>query len=239
MIRESGEEPDSFVFRCNKTGFVLNLSGRVDLFLTQEVSMIPSERMDRAFAMARELHKDQKRKNIPTPFLSHPMTVASLVLENSDDEDLVIIALLHDVVEDAGGLPTLERVREQFGDRIADGVNWLSDSSESPRPPKRERNLAYMQKMLDAPEELVVVSCCDKIANLRSMAADYLILGDAIWSAYSLPPEETVANYQNLLKIYKQRLGNHRVVMLLVQALTTVCEIYNKFVENNKSKGKS
>ncbi len=197
--------------------------------------MTPSERMDKAFAMARELHKDQKRKNIPTPFISHPMTVAALVLENSDDEDLVITALLHDVVEDAGGLPTLERVRAEFGDTIADNIMWLTDSVETPRPPKRERNLAYIKKMLECPEDILVVSCCDKITNLRNMASDYLILGDNIWSAYSLSPEETVANYHNLLKVYRQRLGNHRVVLLLVQALATVCELYNQYTQNQKS----
>ena len=198
--------------------------------------MTPSERMDRAFSMARELHKDQKRKNIPTPFISHPMTVAALVIENSDDEDLVITALLHDVVEDAGGLATLERVRAEFGDKIAENILWLSDSTETPRPPKRERNLAYIQKMLEAPEEIVLISCCDKIANLRSMAADHLILGNAIWSAYSLSPEETVANYQNLLQIYRRRLNNHRVVLLLAQALTAVCEIYNQ-LKDEKPEG--
>lgn len=196
--------------------------------------MTPSERMDRAFAMARELHKDQKRKNIPTPFIAHPMTVAALVIENSDDEDLVITALLHDVVEDAGGLPTLERVREEFGDTIANNVLWLSDSSDIPRPPKRERNTIYLQKMLEAPQDVVLVSCCDKIANLRNMAADYLILGDEMWKAYSLSPDETIANYQNLLKIYKERLGNHRVVLLLAQALTAVCTLFNQLQNNTQ-----
>ncbi len=205
--------------------------------------MTPSERMDKAFALARELHRDQKRKNIPTPFIAHPMTVAALVIENSDDEDLVITALLHDVVEDAGGLPTLERVRQQFGDTIADNIMWLSDSAETPRPPKRERNTMYIQKMLEAPENIVLISCCDKISNLRSMAADYLILGDEIWKAYSLSPDETIANYQNLLQIYRMRLGNHRVVLLLAQALTAVCELYNNLKNNtelyNELKNKS
>lgn len=195
--------------------------------------MTPTERLDQAFAMARALHKDQKRKNIPTPYISHPMTVAALVIENSDNEDLVITALLHDVVEDAGGMETLERVRLAFGDTIANNILWLSDSVQTPRPPKRERNLVYLQKMLEAPEDIVLVSCCDKIANLRSMASDYLLLGQAIWGAYSLSPEETIANYQNLLRIYQQRLHNHRVVLLLAQALTAVCEIYQAYEPKN------
>ncbi len=204
--------------------------------------MVPSERLDQAFAMARELHKDQYRKNIPTPFISHPMTVASLVLENSDDEDLVIIALLHDVVEDAGGLPTLARVRAQFGDRIADGVLWLTDSTDridnlegdAKRDDKRKRNLNYIQKMLECPEEVLIISCSDKIANLRSMAADYLMLGNEIWTQYSLSPDETVANYVNLLSVYRERLKNHRIVLLMAQALQAVCEMLNAYHDAQK-----
>ena len=57
---------------------------------------------------------------------------------------------------------------------------------------------------------------------MRSMAADYLVLGDEIWKSYTLPPEQTLANYQTLEKIYKERLGSHRIVLLYREALHAV-----------------
>jgi len=186
--------------------------------------MILSPRLDEAFALTRALHAKQVRKNIPVPYLAHLLAVASLVLENTDDEDLVITALLHDTVEDQGGLATLEIIRAQFGDAIAENILALSDSCETPRPPKAERNALYRARIAQASEGVVIVSCCDKTHNLRSMAADYLILGNAIWQTTSLPPQETLANYHALLNIYRQRLGNHRVCALMAQALTAVFE---------------
>ena len=41
-----------------------------------------TDKFDRAFALAASLHRDQKRKNIPAPFMVHLMSVAALVAEN-------------------------------------------------------------------------------------------------------------------------------------------------------------
>ena len=73
--------------------------------------MILTKRFDDAFCLASELHRNQKRKNIATPYMTHLMAVASLVCENIEtlckDQDLaesyVITAILHDAIEDQGG----------------------------------------------------------------------------------------------------------------------------------------
>ena len=57
------------------------------------------------------------------------MSVCSLVLEAGGDEDQAIAALLHDAVEDQGGLPTLATIRHMFGDRVANTVESCSDST--------------------------------------------------------------------------------------------------------------
>ena len=72
-------------------------------------------RLQRAFRYAAEKHYGQTRKQSAVPYLSHLMAVASLVLEAGGDEDMAIAALLHDVVEDCGGMPRLREIRKQFG----------------------------------------------------------------------------------------------------------------------------
>src|ERR1700693_5937417 len=76
-------------------------------------------RLQRAFRYAAEKHDGQTRKQSAVPYLSHLLAVASLVLEAGGDEDMAIAALLHDVVEDCGGMPTLREVRKKFGSRVA------------------------------------------------------------------------------------------------------------------------
>ncbi len=86
-------------------------------------------RLQRAFRYAAEKHAGQTRKLTAVPYLSHLMAVASLVLEAGGDEDMAIAALLHDVVEDCGGMPRLREIRKQFGARVAKIVEGCTDSS--------------------------------------------------------------------------------------------------------------
>jgi len=66
-------------------------------------------RFDEAMVYAAKAHAGQTRKASSVPYISHPLAVAALALENGASEDEAIAALLHDVVEDCGGL---ERLRD-------------------------------------------------------------------------------------------------------------------------------
>ena len=88
----------------------------------KKISLKPPKlgpRLQRAFRYAAEKHAGQTRKQSAVPYLSHLMAVASLVLEAGGDEDMAIAALLHDVVEDCGGMARLREIRKQFGPRVA------------------------------------------------------------------------------------------------------------------------
>ena len=87
-----------------------------------------TRRFDLALHFASGLHHTQFRKGTAVPYIAHLMSVAALVLEAGGDEDQAIAALLHDAMEDQGGLPTLATIRKLFGDRVADTVKECSDS---------------------------------------------------------------------------------------------------------------
>ena len=59
-------------------------------------------RFDDALVYASEKHRTQLRKGTLIPYLSHPLGVASLVLEHDGNEDEAVAGLLHDVLEDCG-----------------------------------------------------------------------------------------------------------------------------------------
>jgi hypothetical protein len=87
-----------------------------------------TDRFDRALLYATLVHGGQVRKGTSTPYVAHLLAVAATVLEYGGDEDLAIAALLHDSVEDQGGMARLEDVRNRFGERVARIVEACSDS---------------------------------------------------------------------------------------------------------------
>src|SRR5512140_2918168 len=87
-----------------------------------------SDRFNDALVYAHTLHRDQPRKGKDIPYIGHLLGVASLVLENGGDEDMAIAALLHDAVEDQGGLPRRDEIESKFGPRVANIVMGCTDS---------------------------------------------------------------------------------------------------------------
>lgn len=153
----------------------------------------------RAFQFAAKMHAVQARKASTIPYVAHLMGVASLVLEAGGDEDLAIAALLHDVVEDCGGAPMLNRVRRQFGDRVAKVVAGCTDADTYPKPPWRERKEKYLAHLKDADAGTRLVSAADKLNNVRSILSDYQEIGEFVWVRFSGGREGTLWYYRALL----------------------------------------
>ena len=144
-----------------------------------------TDRLVEAFALAEVLHRAQRREGSGTPYIAHLMGVASIALEHGAEEDEAIAALLHDAVEDQGGIPTLERIRAQFGEGVAAIVAACTDSTAEPRPPWRARKEAYLAKLAGAPRSVKLVSASDKLYNARSIVLDHRTAGEAIWTRFS------------------------------------------------------
>ena len=128
------------------------------------------------------------------------MGVASLVLEFGGDEDMAIAALLHDVVEDCGGVAMLKEVRRRFGPRVAKIVDGCTDSDTDPKPPWRERKESYLRHLKKANGETRLVSAADKLNNVRSILSDYREVGESIWARFNGGREGTLWYYRNLLE---------------------------------------
>jgi len=175
-------------------------------------------RFEQAFALAAEKHKDQPRKKTSTPYVSHLMAVASLVLEAGGDEDLAIAALLHDVVEDCGGAPMLEEVRRQFGERVARIVDGCTDTDVQPKPPWRARKENYLKHLKTADADTRLVSAADKLHNARSILTDYREQGGAVWERFNGGREGTLWYYRALLDEFQRRDAN-RIVRELARAV--------------------
>ncbi len=175
-------------------------------------------RLQRAFRYAAEKHAGQTRKQTAVPYLSHLMAVASLVLEAGGDEDMAIAALLHDVVEDCGGMPRLREIRRQFGPRVAKIVEGCTDSFGEPKREWMERKRDYLGQVKHADAETRLVSASDKLHNVRTILADYRQHGEAIWRRFSGKREGTLWYYRALSDEYLRRNPN-RIARELARAV--------------------
>lgn len=166
-----------------------------------------SKHFDEALVYASSLHRQQKRKGTGIPYLSHLMAVSSLVMEHDGDEEQAIAALLHDAVEDQGGLKTLAEIREKFGERVAAIVDGCTDAYEEPKPEWRQRKEAYMRHIEHAPDDIRLVSCADKLHNARAILLDYRNHGESLWDRFNPGKAGVIWYYRSLVSAFRK--GRH------------------------------
>ena len=134
--------------------------------------MVLSEAYQKAFNYAFTLHRSQKRKGSGIPYLTHLISVSSLVMENGGGETEAIAALLHDAAEDQGGEKTLQEIENLFGKKVASIVKECSDSLSS-SPDEREewkaRKDKYLASLTHKSPEAILVTLADKLHNARSI----------------------------------------------------------------------
>jgi (p)ppGpp synthase/HD superfamily hydrolase len=182
-------------------------------------------RLEEALSYAAFLHRDQVRKGTNIPYITHLLAVAAIVGENGGTEDEVIAALLHDAVEDQGGVATREEIRDRFGDAVVAIVDGTSDTDVVPKPPWRERKEAYVAHVRNAPKSVRLVSAADKLHNARSILADLRTEGEAVWRRFKGGKEGTLWYYRALLDAFKAAGGPERIVDELESVLEEIEEV--------------
>lgn len=163
-----------------------------------------TSRFEQALVYAHQLHAQQVRKGSGVPYISHLLSVAALVLEDGGDEDQAIAALLHDAIEDQGGDATRQEIRRLFGENVTKIVEGCTESDTIPKPPWRERKLAMMERLRDAPPQVRRVALADKLHNARSILADWYRHGDAIWQRFKGGKEGTLWYFRSIIAVQKE-----------------------------------
>ena len=162
--------------------------------------------VDRAVALAHELHRTQTRKGTAIPYVTHLWAVASLVGEHGGSEVELAAAWLHDAVEDQGGAPTLARIRAECGDEVARLVAACSDTDVTPKPPWRARKQAYLDGLEGADRSTLLVSCADKLHNARATLLDLRELGPEVFERFNGGREGTLWYYEAVAEVFARRL---------------------------------
>jgi (p)ppGpp synthase/HD superfamily hydrolase len=163
-----------------------------------------TSRFEEAFIYASRLHAKQNRKGTKIPYIAHLLGVTALVLENGGDEDEAVAALLHDAVEDQGGLRTLQEIHRRFGDRVADIVDGLTDTYSFPKPPWRERKIYYIDHLRSASPEVRRVSLADKLHNARAILFTLQTEGEKTWDRFHGGKSGMLWYYRTLVSVFQE-----------------------------------
>jgi len=170
-----------------------------------------THKIQKAIIEAAILHKDQLRKEAPIPFIVHPYSVAVILSNYTDDEDIIVAGLLHDVLEDVPNYDAT-KMKKDFGERVYKIVKGVSEDKD-PNEKKKKTiedwkrcKQGYIDNLRDDSFEVLMVSCADKIHNLLSMQEVYKKHGEDLWKMFSGPKEEQMWFYREVLAILKERL---------------------------------
>jgi (p)ppGpp synthase/HD superfamily hydrolase len=168
-------------------------------------------RFTSAVDYARHIHIE-RRKGTDIPFMAHLLGVASLVMGEAGhaeipiSEDMVITALLHDAVEDQGGLQRMKDIEENFGPNVARMVEGLSDSlseDSNSKQPWLERKQAYIERLRKEPADVRLISAADKLYNARAILEDYREIGPLVWERFKRGRTEQIWYFDELLAVFK------------------------------------
>ena len=149
------------------------------------------------------LHQGQYRKDNVTPFVAHPFAVGFLLSQYTDDEDIILAGLLHDVLEDVEEY-TKEDMKKEFGDSVTKIVESVTHNDSLGW---KERSIDYLQK-IQSSEKSLMVSCADKIHNLRSSIEGVEKMGESFWDAFSAQKKDYQWFYTSVLEIARRDLNN-------------------------------
>lgn len=128
-------------------------------------------KIKRAYELADAAHEGQMRSS-GEKYITHPLSVASILLDYHMDTDTICAALLHDVVEDTD--TSLEDIRRQFGEDVALMVDGVTKIGQVPLNTKEEQQAENIRKILMAMSKdirVIIIKLADRLHNMRTLYA--------------------------------------------------------------------
>ena len=125
--------------------------------------------LDKAFNLASEGHKDQKRHS-GEPYITHPLHVAIYLSELSMDIETIVSAILHDLIEDTD--ITYKQIKKDFGVEVADIVDGVTKIDRINYNSKEEAKAEAIRKMVVAMSKdirVLILKLADRLHNIETI----------------------------------------------------------------------
>ena len=155
-----------------------------------------TDKIRRAFELADKAHDGQLRSS-GEKYITHPLSVAMILLDYLMDTDTICAALMHDVVEDTD--VALEDIKKKFGSDVALMVDGVTKIGQVPLNTKEEQQAENIRKILIAMSKdirVIIIKLADRLHNMRTL--------------YARPPEKQLKTSLETMNFYApiaHRLG--------------------------------
>jgi len=166
--------------------------------------------VSQALVFATEHHQHQHRKGTRIPYMVHLLNVCKVLAERDCSDEIVAAALLHDVVEDTD--VTIEEVKDKFGWQVAEIVRGATEleklakqaiQKESSWQLRKEHTIHFLEH--EATLDQLLVSCADKLDNIRSIAYDHGRIGEELWKRFNATKEQQAWYYKSIARIAREK----------------------------------
>lgn len=153
--------------------------------------------IDLAIEVALKAHENQFRKGTDIPYIIHPLAVGIILAKIGCSDDVIVAGILHDTVEDTA--ITLDDLRDTFGNKVATIVEGASEPNKA--LPWKDRKKHTIEFLKTASLEVRLVTCADKLHNIRSIDSEHEKIGDKIWDRFNRGKEDQEWYYRSLCNV--------------------------------------
>lgn len=179
-----------------------------------------SSKIEKAIKVAATEHDGQYRKAYlrKLPYVSHLFSVAAIISEYTDDEDIISAGILHDIIEDTDY--TEKELRKEFEEKVSSLVMAVTEGTKSEKKEMswREEKEKYLRNLMNGSPEASLISSADKIHNLMSSIELKKIM--------SRSPADYDWFHTEVFNIVKNKLGNHPIIKVHEKVLLLSREFF-------------
>ncbi len=163
-------------------------------------------RLERAIVYAVNAHSGAVKKGTDEPYIAHPLEVFAIVKQHTNEENVWIAALLHDVVEDTPC--SIVDVEREFGKEVAQLVAFVTENKRENLPAEKTwkiRKQETLDKIADGTYNQQLLILADKLSNMQRIKDDSILQGEEFWNRFNQKDKNEHAWYYKAIaeRLYK------------------------------------
>lgn len=170
--------------------------------------------------MAAAAHRFQFRKGgEAVPYLVHPLRVGELLAKAGCNDSVIVAGILHDVLEDTE--VSAADVEAAFGAEVLALVEGASEpDKEASWEERKQHTLEYLA---EAPVDVLLIACADKLDNLGGLVLDKQLHGDRVWQRFNRGADAQRWYFEGLSAVFSRRGSEDERLTALAERFAAVC----------------